>query len=209
MPPPGGNEETSIKADGPSPIHHAAHGGVQVRSDDRSGVPEDGARLAEQAEALEQMLPRLMRQLFILEHEQLVNELPVAQLRVCTILQAGPRAVSCLGDELHISPSAMTQMADRLERAGIVERITGQDRRVKRLQLSERGTAMMLARKRRRVRRTTALLEQLTPAEREAAFAVIQRLLDASGSIPLDAATRTETEPAAEPVQAVALEIIS
>ncbi|MCA1594893.1 MAG: MarR family transcriptional regulator [Chloroflexi bacterium] len=163
-------------------------------------------KLAEQAAALEQMLPRLMRQLFTLEHEHPVNELPLAQRRVCTILQAGPRGVSCLGDELRISPSAMTQMADRLERAGLVERITGDDRRVKKLQLSERGGSMMRSRQRRRIRRTTALLEHLDPGERDAAIALVQQLVDASGRLGPDVITPADFEADAVPAQTAAQE---
>src|SRR5260370_5467911 len=93
--------------------------------------------LLAQAADLESLLPKLMRRLFTLDPSHPANELPVAQLRVCTILQAGPRTVSTISEELGISVSAVTQIADRLERAGFVERVAGQDdRRMKKLQLS-------------------------------------------------------------------------
>src|SRR5207244_9136663 len=96
--------------------------------------------LQEQAAQLESLLPRLMRTLFTLEAEHPVTELPLAQLRVCSILYTGPRTLSALGDELAISVSAVTQIADRLERAGLVERVAApDDRRMKHLRLTSRG----------------------------------------------------------------------
>ena len=71
-----------------------------------------------QAGKLESLLPTLMRRLFTLDPSHPANDLPLAQLRVCTILQAGPRTVSAIGEELRISVSAATQIADRLEKAG-------------------------------------------------------------------------------------------
>ena len=102
--------------------------------------------LLTQAADLEALLPKLMRRLFTLDPSHPANELPVAQLRVCTILQAGPRTVSAISEELGISVSASTQIADRLERAGFVERVAGQDdRRMKKLQLTLHGAEVLQA----------------------------------------------------------------
>src|SRR5207245_7427659 len=91
--------------------------------------------LLTQAASLESLLPKLMRRLFTLDPSHPANELPVAQLRVCTILQSGPRTVSAIGEELRISVSAATQIADRLERSGLVERVAEpDDRRMKKVQ---------------------------------------------------------------------------
>ena len=88
--------------------------------------------IAEQAAAIVAALPKLMRQLFTLDVDDPVLELPVAQLRVCSILHEGPRTMSALSRELGISVSATCQPADRLERANMVERVAQtQDRRVK------------------------------------------------------------------------------
>src|SRR5215472_9587622 len=93
--------------------------------------------LISQAAKLECLLPKLMRRLFTLDPSHPANELPVAQLRVCVILQAGPRTVSAVSEELGISVSATTQIADRLERAGLVERVAERDdRRMKLLRLT-------------------------------------------------------------------------
>src|SRR5580704_18080599 len=99
--------------------------------------PEDV--LQEQALQLESLLPALNRKLFTLVPDHPSAEIPMAQLRTCSILQFGPRTMTSLSEELGISLSAMTQIADRMERAGLVERIMmREDRRQRLLQLSER-----------------------------------------------------------------------
>jgi DNA-binding MarR family transcriptional regulator len=137
--------------------------------------------LLTQAADLESLLPKLMRRLFTLDPSHPANELPVAQLRVCTILQAGPRPISAVSEELGISVSAVTQIADRLERAGFVERVAGRDdRRMKKLQLTGHGTEVMCSRRETRVRRAAAALEHLPPAARAEVLQALNVLLDAS-----------------------------
>jgi len=93
--------------------------------------------------------------------------MPVAQLRVCTILQAGARSISAMAEELGTSLSAVTQLADRLERSGMVERIPeSDDRRSRKLQLTPHGTEVMKARRRIRVRRLAAALARLPESTR-------------------------------------------
>ena len=147
--------------------------------------------LLTQAADLEALLPKLMRRLFTLDPSHPANELPVAQLRVCTILQAGPRTVSTISEELGISVSAATQIADRLERAGFVERVAGQDdRRMKKLQLTPHGADVMRSRRETRVRRAAAALELLPPAARAEVLEALNVLLDAG----LAAAARVSEE---------------
>ncbi len=137
--------------------------------------------LLTQAANLEALLPQLMRRLFTLDPSHAANELPVAQLRVCTILQAGPRTVSAIGEELAISVSAATQIADRLERAGYVERVAGQDdRRMKKLQLTAHGAEVMRSRRETRVRHAAAALERLPLPVRAEVLQALHVLLDAS-----------------------------
>ena len=146
---------------------------------------EENVRM--QAEQLEMLLPRLMRRLFSLEPDHPASELPIAQLRVCTILQAGPRTLSAIGEELGISVSATTQIADRLEKSALVERISGQDdRRTKKLQLSAHGCAMMKSRREVRTRRAALVLEHLPAEQRAVVLNAVHALLAAA-----DAATPT------------------
>ena len=134
-----------------------------------------------QAAKLESLLPKLMRRLFTLDPSHPANELPLAQLRVCTILQSGPRTVSAIGEELRISVSAATQIADRLERSGLVERVAEpDDRRMKKVQLTAHGAEVMRSRRETRVQGAAAALEQLAPSDRAEVLRALQVLLDAS-----------------------------
>src|SRR5579862_2723334 len=138
-------------------------------------------RIEDQAKRLECMLPRILRRIFTLDLEHPATELPIAQLRVCSILQGGPRPLSSLSDELGISLSAVTQLADRLERSGFVQRvIEGEDRRVRILELTERGSVLMTLRRNSRLRRATEALEHLSPEDRELLMGILERLWEAA-----------------------------
>jgi DNA-binding MarR family transcriptional regulator len=102
-------------------------------------------------------------------HEkELADDLPLAQLRLCGVLSEGPRAMSALSRELGVSLSSLTQIADRLERARLVKRTAAEeDRRVRCLQLTARGAAMMRKRRDARLRHSLAVLEHLSTPERE------------------------------------------
>lgn len=138
-------------------------------------------RLQEQAEQLECLLPKLMRRLFTLEADHPSMDLPLAQLRMSLILQSGPRPISTLSEEMGISVSAATQIADRLERSGMVERTSDcEDRRIKHLRLTAAGAEIMQSRQEARVRRAAKTLANIPEATRQEALRVIQALLDAS-----------------------------
>ncbi|HZT40766.1 MAG TPA: MarR family transcriptional regulator [Chthonomonadaceae bacterium] len=137
--------------------------------------------LLEEAARLEALIPRLMRRLFTLDPDHPSMELPVAQLRLCSVLQAGPRTLSALSEDLSISLSAVTQLADRLERIGMVERVPSvADRRLKNLQLTEQGMEIMRTRRVARIRRVARALEQLSPEMRATVQTVFQELLQAA-----------------------------
>src|SRR5690349_24792691 len=92
------------------------NGGPNLSIDPIDGEALDDAVL-DQAAQLEQLLPVVMRQLFTADPAHPVTDLPFGQFRLCVLLhQRGKRTMSHLGDELGISVSAVTQMADRLER---------------------------------------------------------------------------------------------
>ena len=139
--------------------------------------------LHEQAEQIASLLPRLMRQCFTLADDDPAMELPGAQLRVCSILRGGPQTMSALSRELGISLSAITQIADRLERTGIAERVAEtEDRRVRSLQLTAHGMLVMGDRHERRVRRVQDLLSRMPSDARDGAIRALQALLDAGRS---------------------------
>lgn len=133
----------------------------------------------EQAKSLATLLPTLMRQLSAGEDDPAV-ELPLAQLKVCSVLYQGARPMSSIGRELGVSLSAMTQIANRLERAGLVERVAqGKDRRVRRLQLTKLGSEMMRRRENARIHSALAVMGHLAPTARKEVLATLQTLIDA------------------------------
>lgn len=137
----------------------------------------------EQARTIAVLLPTLMRRLAGPD-DDLVAKLPLAQLKVCGVLQGGPRRMSSVSRELGVSLSALTQIADRLESALLVKRVAhGTDRRVRYLQLTERGESVMRLRGDARVRRTLAVLEHLSPKAREEVTAAIETLMNACTAI--------------------------
>jgi DNA-binding MarR family transcriptional regulator len=72
-------------------------------------------------------------------------------------------SMSEISRELGMSLSAMTQIADRLERAGLVERVfPGADRRVRNLQLTERGREFMRHHEEAQLHRMASVLERLS-----------------------------------------------
>ena len=139
--------------------------------------------LPKQAEELTDLLPRVMRAIFTLDANDPTIDLPVAQLRLCNVLhEEGARTISVLARELQITVSAVTQLADRLESAGMVQRLAGkEDRRTRSLRLTARGADMLRARRRGRVRRAMEVLGELAPTDRARVLGSLLALLAASG----------------------------
>ncbi len=138
-----------------------------------------------QAAQIEQLLPGLARRLFAVDPDHPLADLPVAQLRACSLLfQRGARTMSQVGEDLSISLSAVTQLADRLERAGLVARTSenapGCDRRTKRLCLTPRGETLMHSRRAARLRRTEQALRHLPAQSRQAVLSALETLLHAA-----------------------------
>ena len=143
----------------------------------------DDAAALEQARTIARLVRGLIGKLTGPD-DDLVAKLPLAQLRVCAILYTGPRRMSSLSRELGVSLSALTQIADRLESARLVTRVAhGSDRRVRYLQLTERGETVMRLREDARVQRTRAVLEHLSPKAREDVAAALETLMNACTAI--------------------------
>ncbi|MGO9112789.1 MAG: MarR family winged helix-turn-helix transcriptional regulator [Thermoguttaceae bacterium] len=139
--------------------------------------------LLETAEAIAGLMPRLARGLTSSERDP-ADDLPLAQLRLCGILSEGSRPMSALSRALGVSHSALTQIADRLERARLVKRVAEEnDRRVRCLQLTARGEKMTRKRREARVQRALAVLEHLSAPQREAVRASLEILVDACSAV--------------------------
>ncbi len=142
--------------------------------------------IAEQAVLLESTLPRIMRRIFTLSINHPAGDLPVAQLRTCSyLLSVGTSSTSDLADELGVSVSAATQITDRLEKCGFVERTSDRtDRRVKLLALTEQGKDLMVERRNRRLARVAEILETIPAEKRDVILAAVHTLLDATVNFP-------------------------
>jgi DNA-binding MarR family transcriptional regulator len=146
--------------------------------------------LRSDAEKLENGLSTVMRGIHRTVGAHPLSDLPVAQLRLLRALSAGAQTPSMLSEQLSTTVSAVTQLANRLESAKLVEREEDpSDRRLRRLRLSGRGARIMKKRKALRIAGVEQLLQSLTDEERRAVLSAIERLALAS-----PAARRIEPE---------------
>jgi DNA-binding MarR family transcriptional regulator len=133
-----------------------------------------------QAKEFVSLLHALLRELTAGSKDP-VAALSLAQMRVCKAISTGSQAVSTISRELSVSPSAVTQIADRLERAGLVRRMAQEgDRRVRKLQLTDRCQRMMSQHEAERVRRMNAAIAEMTPAARKQASTALAMLAAAA-----------------------------
>jgi len=145
-------------------------------------IAREACTLETAAEAIESMMPRLARRLFTVYPNDPAGELPNAQLRMCSFLQHGPSAITVIADELSISVSAATQLADRLEKTGIVERTSDtSDRRIRLVSLTEHGTQVMRTRRDMRRSQVRRALTRLTPDDYSNIVESLTKLLAAAG----------------------------
>lgn len=102
-------------------------------------------------------------------------ELGLTALQARTLLWLGEaRAMSEVAEHLGCDGSNVTGLADRLARNGLVERVPGEDRRVRLLQLTDEGRRLR-TRLARRVAASSTVTSRLTGPQR----AQLSRLLDA------------------------------
>lgn len=140
---------------------------------------EEAAAIAEQAQAVMSLMVGLTRDLLVLVRDPAAG-LSVPQLRVFNLLSEGERTMSSLGRELEVSQSAMTQIADRLERAGLVRRVaSGTDRRIRCLHLTPLGEELLQKRKNIRQAHMAVVLKQLSADQRRDVLRAMETLLSA------------------------------
>ena len=152
-----------------------------------------------QAVRLEHALPTIALRLFTMDPSHPLAEMPIAQLRLCSLLlsQESP-TMSQVAAELRTSVSAVTQLADRLERSGMVERITSgatgaeRDRRARYLRLTERGRELMHSRRELRQQGARSALSFLSSEDRSRVLDALETLLTASAQVKSETG---ETEP--------------
>ena len=130
------------------------------------------------AEEIEELLPKVMRNLFHFSPADPLSDFPVGQLRVLRLISEGVSTSSEIGHALAMSPSAVSQTLNRLHSAGFVER-TGdsQDRRVRNLQLTDAGRRLVHSRKSQRVDTAMVVLGEMGMSDRVQLIDLLAKLL--------------------------------
>ena len=140
------------------------------------------ASLRSDAERVEALVPQAMRAMYRQDPTDPLMDYSVPQLRLLRSLRGGSRTASLLGEELGLSVSAITQMANRLEASGLVERTDdSNDRRIKHLSLTKRGTELLAERRSRRIDQAQEVLARLTVKQRHQLIGALEALVVASG----------------------------
>jgi DNA-binding MarR family transcriptional regulator len=143
--------------------------------------------VAAETEVVERLLSEIIRFYFARDVQVAgLLELPVAQLRVMTVLD-GMRdcrkpTMGELAEQLRVALSTATQLVERIEKRGLVLRSHSDpdDRRVVRLGLTEEGLRLMEERRRLRRARLASALNRLTPHQREQIEEILAPLAAAS-----------------------------
>ncbi len=138
--------------------------------------------ILQEAEELERLLPRVAIHFGMVYHGRSMPDATLRQLGVCDLLEGGPLTLSEISKELDVCLSAITQMADRMERAGIVERVpAGFDRRNKYLQLTCLGQERLRSWRELRIRRAHAILGHLSCEARSEVLRTLNMLVSVPG----------------------------
>ncbi len=143
---------------------------------------------------IERLLPAVMRGLFTPPAEQSpLWDLPVPQLRALHLLRRhGDLAMRVIAGHLGVAMSTATQVADRLEALGLVQRLDDpSDRRVVRLSLTESGGLELAHLAQQRRAGAEAAMLHLTDKEREVVLSGL-RLLEGAvrESVPVSTGRR-------------------
>lgn len=97
------------------------------------------------------------------------------------LYHGAPGGISEIGDELGVTTAAMSQAVDRLVQLGLVARQEdATDRRVRRLEVTQAGRALVERAIAARCRWLESLAEQLTPEQRAQIVAALTLLTDAA-----------------------------
>ncbi len=127
-------------------------------------APVNGSQRSAPAKEVLASLLGFSRKLLTVDDPTL--DLPLRQLKVCLALMPRSCSMSEIAREIGISPSAVTQVSDRLVRRGLVERELGEgDRRVRKLKLTAKGLHLMRSHEEKQLRRIAAALASLSERE--------------------------------------------
>lgn len=129
------------------------------------------------------------------------NPMDQAQLDALEILAGEPdgQRMSDFADAMRVDPSTATRAVDRLQRAGLAERVmAGDDRRVVVARLTALGRSTFERIRRQRAAGIERLLEPFTAAEREQLADLLERFVTSIDQVAAElsrAATTGQTRP--------------
>jgi DNA-binding MarR family transcriptional regulator len=124
----------------------------------------NGSAPVSQTDTVHEHLRTVVRNLLSVDDSMM--DLPLRQFKVCLSLYRQSRSMSEIGRELKLSPSAVTQVSDRLERRDLIERVfQDEDRRVRKLRLTRKGQQLVRSREQKQLRRIASALATLTTSE--------------------------------------------
>ncbi|HLK13238.1 MAG TPA: MarR family transcriptional regulator [Fimbriimonadaceae bacterium] len=139
--------------------------------------------LRAEAEQVESLVPQAMRALYRQDPTDPLIDFSVPQLRLLRLLGTAPRTASGLGEELGLSVSAITQMANRLASLGLISRTDDtNDRRIKHVTLTPKGIQLLAERRSRRVDQAQEILARMSPEKRKQLIEVLQEVVSAGGT---------------------------
>ncbi len=120
----------------------------------------NGSLLASQPDVIHAALLVLVRNLLSVDDSMM--DLPLQQLKICLALDGRSLSMSEISRELKLSPSAVSQVSDRLERRGLIERgFQEEDRRIRKLRLTRKGQQLIRRHKRQQLRQISDALHNL------------------------------------------------
>lgn len=116
------------------------------------------------------------------------------------VVNGGPMTATALAKEVHLSPSTVVGILDRLEEKGLVTRSRGvQDRRIVRVSATERGAALAAQAPSPLQERLAQGLNRLPELEQAAIALALERVVQLMEAQHIDSAPILETGPLSRP----------
>ena len=114
------------------------------------------------------------------------EEVTLPQYRALVVLASrGPQRVVDLAGFLDVTASTATRMCDRLARKDLIRRQRlSSDRRSVRVSISAAGRELVASVTQRRRREVQAIVERMSPQQREQLVATLRMFADAAGEVP-------------------------
>ena len=133
--------------------------------------------MSDRARQLEAMLPKLLRRMFNGTETDEFAELSLAQVRILRAVLDSPHTAGEIVELLGYSPSALSQVTQRLVAAGLLVKSKDiHDARIKHLELSDKGRQLMESRREARVQQAELVLSRLDEEEQKELIRLLEKM---------------------------------